>query len=451
MNPASMTRKVLIITYYWPPSGGAGVQRWLKFVKYLPENGYDVIVITVDPKYASYPQIDDSWQAETNENVKVIRTKTFEPYNLYKKISGSRESPFGGFANESEPNTIQRFSRFIRGNIFIPDPRKGWNKYVLKAVGEILKTEKIDAVITSSPPHSTQVAGLAIKKKYGIPWIADLRDPWTDIYYYNSLYHLPFAGRKDALYEQQVLENADAILVVSPSIKRIFLSKTRKIVVDKIHIIPNGYDIEDFASPKPAPTDRFELVYTGTMADSYNISSFLAALETVAIHFPPGSIKIHIVGVVAPNIMSQIKKTKISDLFEFTGYLNHHEAIDCMTGASALLLVIPDIKNNEGILTGKLFEYMASGRPIIGIGPVKGDASEILAGTSTGKMFESTDTNGIAAELKRLVGLWKNNQPAEIDSNAVMEYSRHSLTGKIASLLSNLIPTSTEYNSTPLK
>jgi glycosyltransferase involved in cell wall biosynthesis len=440
MNPASPASKVLIITYYWPPSGGAGVQRWLKFVKYLPEMGYEPIVITVDTKYASYAQIDHSLETEVNENVRVIRTKSFEPYNLYKKVSGSQEVPFGGFANESKPSFIQRFSRFIRGNMFIPDPRKGWNKYVLKEVNELLKTEKIEAVITSSPPHSTQLIGLQIQKKYGIPWIADLRDPWTDIYYYDSLYHLPFAKRKDASYELQVLENADAVLVVSPSIKRNFLAKSEKLKAAKIHIIPNGFDNEDFASPKPVSTDKFELVYTGTMADSYNITSFLEALETVSTHFSPGTIKVSVVGIVAPNILNQINDTKISSLFGFKGYLNHSEAIDYMSGSSALWLVIPEIKNNEGILTGKLFEYLATGKPIIGIGPVKGDAAEILNRTASGKMFESQDAEGMAEELKRLIERWKLNKSPENNSNAVKEYSRRSLTGEIASILSHIIP-----------
>lgn len=440
MDPASPARKVLIITYYWPPSGGAGVQRWLKFVKYLPETGYEAIVITVDPAYASYAQIDQTLQAEVNENVRVIRTKSFEPYNLYKKVSKSREVPYGGFANESKPSFIQRFSRFIRGNMFIPDPRKGWNKYVLKAVNELLKTEKIEAVITSSPPHSTQLIGLEIEKKYGIRWIADLRDPWTDIYYYDSLYHLPFAKRKDASYELQVLENADAILVVSPSIKRNFLAKSGKLKAEKIHIIPNGFDNEDFASPKPVSTDKFEIVYTGTMADSYNITSFLEALETVSTHFSPGIIKVRIVGIVAPGIMNQINNSRLSNLFEFKGYLNHSEAIDYMTGSSALWLVIPEIKNNEGILTGKLFEYLATGKPIIGIGPVKGDAAEILNRTASGKMFESHDAAGMANELKRLIEVWKNGTKISNDISKIKCYSRQSLTQEIANLIAKIIP-----------
>ena len=175
------------------------------------------------------------------------------------------------------------------------------------------------------------------------------------------------------------------------------------------------------------------------MADSYNITSFFEALETVSTHFSPGIIKVLIVGIVAPGIMNQINKSRLSSLFEFKGYLNHSEAIDYMTGSSALWLVIPEIKNNEGILTGKLFEYLATGKPIIGIGPVKGDAAEILHRTASGKMFESNDATGMAEELRRLIEVWKQNKKPENVSNAVKEYSRRSLTEEIASLLSNLI------------
>jgi len=174
-------KKVLIITYYWPPSGGAGVQRMLKFVKYLHQLGVQITVITVDPRKASYQLTDDSFLKDIPDDINVIKTNTFEPFNLYKSLGSKKEIPHSGFANETNPGFFQKASRFVRGNFFIPDARRGWNKYAYREAIKVIKNNKIDAIITSSPPHSTQLVGLKLKNKYNIPWVADLRDPWTDI------------------------------------------------------------------------------------------------------------------------------------------------------------------------------------------------------------------------------------------------------------------------------
>jgi hypothetical protein len=200
-------RKVLIITYYWPPSGGAGVQRWLKFAKYLPEFGVEPIVLTVDPKYASYPQRDESLEKDIHQKLKVYKTKTFEPLNLLSGILGKKNVPYGGFTNVNKKSFLQTILRFIRGNFFIPDARVGWNNYAYKKAKEIIEEYKIDTVITTSPPHSTQLIGLELKKKLSITWIADFRDPWTDIYYYKDLLHTCLAKRLDKNKEQEVSNN----------------------------------------------------------------------------------------------------------------------------------------------------------------------------------------------------------------------------------------------------
>ena len=196
-------KKVLLITYYFPPSGGAGVQRWLKTIKYLPEFGVEAIVLTVDPAVASYPQVDESLCADVPSSLKVYTTKTKEILSLYKRVSPKREVPYGGFANEPNPTLLQKISRFIRGNFFLPDPRRGWNKYALAKAKEIIESEGITTVITTSPPHSTQLIGLELKKQYpNINWVADLRDPWTDIYYNSDLYPTSWAQRRNLNYER---------------------------------------------------------------------------------------------------------------------------------------------------------------------------------------------------------------------------------------------------------
>ncbi|MBA7559552.1 hypothetical protein ES708_01167 [subsurface metagenome] len=193
--PSIPSKKVLIITYYWPPSGGAGVQRWLKFVKYLPEFNIQPYVLSVNPKYASFPLLDKSLEKEVPESVQVFKTKSREPFSFYKKVTGESEIPYAGFVNQGNPGFLNKIARAIRGNLFIPDARVGWNKFALKKALEIIQKYEIDTLITTSPPHSTQLIGLKLKNKTGVNWIADLRDPWTDIYYYKQMYHTIWAKK----------------------------------------------------------------------------------------------------------------------------------------------------------------------------------------------------------------------------------------------------------------
>ncbi|WP_223284588.1 glycosyltransferase [Hymenobacter qilianensis] len=246
--------RLLVITYYWPPSGGAGVQRSLKFVKHLPSFCVEPTVITVDASQGAYPVIDESLAAEVPASVRVFRTNTSEPFDSYKKLTGRKQIPHGGFANESKSSFQQQVFKFLRGNLFIPDPRRGWNKHVLQQCAELLaQGHTFDAVLTSSPPHSTQLIGLELKKRYGLRWIADMRDPWTDIYYYKELNHTPPARWLDAWYERQVLEQADEVLVTSPDTKRLFLGKSPRLAASKFHVLPNGYDESDFREPSAPP------------------------------------------------------------------------------------------------------------------------------------------------------------------------------------------------------
>ena len=393
-------KKVLIITYYWPPSGGAGVQRWLKFAKDLNQFGIEPIVLTVDEGNASYALIDDTLKIDIDDSIIVVRTKTNEPFKLYSKFSKKNEIPYAGFANESKPTFFQKFMRFIRGNFFIPDARIGWNKFAIAEADKLIKLHNIDLIFTSSPPHSTQLIGLALKRKFGIPWIADLRDPWTDIYYYKKFYHLPFAKKKDANIERKVLEEANSILVVSETIKQLFQLKSDKIEFDKIRVIPNGFDESDFIFNDEIKIDlnTFILTYTGTLADNYNIDILINSLKSIEV-FLKGFI-LRFVGKVSPNQKNNILQKNFLFKVEFIPYVEHKESIRYLLESNMLLLVIPNVKDNEGILTGKIFEYLAAKKPILCIGPVNGDASKIIEECRTGCVFDYHDTKGITAFIK---------------------------------------------------
>ncbi len=432
-------KKVLIITYYWPPSGGAGVQRMLKFVKYLTEFGIEPIVITVDEKKASYQLTDKSLLKDIPDNIRIIKTNTFEPFEFYKLFGRKKEIPHSGFANESNPGLVQKAMRFIRGNFFIPDARKGWNKYAYKAALEVLKTENIDAIITSSPPHSTQVLGLKLKKLSSLPWIVDLRDPWTDIYYYKQMLHTAIAKNIDAKYEKDVLENSDAIMVVSQDIKRIFASKTTKNISDKIHVIPNGFDEEDFEIERIENRNEFSITYTGTFADIYVVDAFLEAFKKITETHNDVNLKVKFIGKVTGNLIEKTEQYNLSNYFSFKPYVPHNESVKALLSSTVLLMVIPQMEKNEGILTGKLFEYLGSEKPIICIGPTHGDAANIIENCNAGKTFDYNDVSGIYNYLNNLLISYKEGKLNEYKSLNVNQYSRRKLTEKLADIINKSV------------
>jgi len=420
-------KKVLIITYYWPPSGGAGVQRWLKFAKYLPEFGWQPIILTVDPMYASYPQRDESLLSEVDPGCLVYTTKSFELYNLYKLISGKKEVPYGGFANDSKEGIFQKISKFMRGNFLLPDPRKGWNSYALKKAIELINQYNIDTVVTTSPPHSTQLIGLKLKQRFNLQWIADLRDPWTDIYYYSQFNHTALARRIDKTYERKVVENADLLITVSEDVKRLFVEKSELSIAAKTIVIPNGFDEDDFRMPTVPIEKRKIITYTGTISEAYDVDCLLSALSCLDNRLK-SELLIRFVGKVPPSVERKFKATGLE--LELVGYVDHPKSIEYLFRSNLLLLVIPKVKNNRGILTGKFFEYLASHKPILAIGPTDGDLAGIIQETQCGKLFDYEDTEGMLKYIRENL-----DHPVDMKNPELAnQYSRKELTRKIVQL-----------------
>lgn len=429
--------KVLIITYYWPPSGGAGVQRILKFVKYLPGYGIKPYIITVNEDKASYPVIDNSLSSDIPEEAVIIRTDTFEPYDLYSKILRKKSIPTG-FSNESEPGMVQIISRFIRGNFFIPDARIGWGKFAIGEAVKIIENEKINTIITTSPPHSVQVTGLKLKEKFRhIRWIADLRDPWTDIYYYNEFSHLPFARKKDLLLEKKVLENADEIITVSKSLRELFLKKSEKINPEKIKVIHNGFDEDDFKKNVINDKKGFIITYTGTIAESYNPHVFFHALKDAVEKIQGLKFLLRFVGNPASSLIKYANDISLSGKVEVIPSVTHERSVEYLLESDALLLVIPEIKNDKGILTGKLFEYLAARKPVICIGPAAGDAAEIIKECKAGKTFERNMQKEITDFICQLAADRNAGINPLSDENVYKNYSRQNQ----AKMLSEIIKT----------
>ncbi len=414
--------KVLIITYYWPPGSGAGVQRWLKFSKYLPPLDWEPFILTVDPVYAAFPVTDNSLLNEISPDLRVYRTRARDWFRIYRK--DKTKIPSAGFATHDNKSFAGNIIKFVRGNFFIPDPRRGWNRFALREACRLIETEDIKYVITTSPPHSTQLIGLALRKKYPeIKWIADLRDPWTDIYYYNQFFHTLLARKIDEHYEKEVLKKADRIITVGNSLRNLFASKLTE-SVDKIEVISNGYDEEDFSGIKYADPEVFTISYIGTLSDSYPLSGFMDAFYRLT--NSGYRIKLKFVGAVSPHQKQNILlKSETTDI-EFLSYVNHLDAIQLMTESSLLLLIIPDHFSNKSILTGKLFEYLASGKPILCVGPTDGDAAEILENTSHGKCAAYSDKEGIS----RIIEDYYHSSP-NLRKEAPKEYSRSVLTKRL--------------------
>jgi glycosyltransferase involved in cell wall biosynthesis len=426
--------KVLIITYYWPPSGGAGVQRWLRFSKYLPRFEWEPVIITVDPEYAAYPVTDDSLLTGLDSSVKIYKTPATDYFSIYKK--NKSKIPTAGFANSADKSLKGKLMRFVRGNFFIPDPRRGWNKFAFKKACALIESEGISHVITTSPPHSTQLIGLKLRKKYpGIKWIADLRDPWTDIYYYSQFYHTSIAREIDKGYEKKVLKEADCIITVGKSLKSHYSNKLPGIE-NKIEVITNGFDEDDFEGHISGETTKFTISYIGTLSDSYPIESFLDALNAQDEKYSNYILKF--IGTVSPKqqklILSKIHKSSI----EFIPYVDHNKAITYMYSSDLLLLIIPDHPSNKSIITGKLFEYIASAKPIICLGPVDGDAGDIITSVKSGKIFGYNDLKSISDYIK---GSFHNKESGVNNltkNDLIQNFSGKSLTARLVQVIHHL-------------
>lgn len=419
-------RKVLIITYYWPPAGGPGVQRWLKFSKFLPENNIQPIILTVDPEYATYPIIDTSLEQEVSNQIKVYRTETKEFFGAYKKATNRKEVPYSGFA--SEANTIslkEKLARFVRGNFFYPDPRKGWKKFAVAKAEELINSEEIEAIITTGPPHSTHLIGLALKEKLGLPWMADFRDPWTDIYYYRDFYPTPMVRRLESTMEMSVLKDSDLIATASPGFAKMLAGK----LGDDSKLLPvtNGFDDDDIqALPLESKDKQLVITYTGTLTTKYPLKTLVDGLQSMPTEVQK-KVTLNVVGKLDQGSEELLRSPKGHYHLNLPGYVSHGEVMGFLEQSTHVLLLIPILKGNEGIIPAKLFEYIGSGRQIIGIGPRPSDAAEIIENNNFGKFF-TPDQSG---DLKDWL-IESGNTQSELDSEVRNKFSRRYLTTKLA-------------------
>ncbi|HNB31076.1 MAG TPA: glycosyltransferase [Saprospiraceae bacterium] len=431
----SSKKTVLIITYYWPPSGGPGVQRCLYFVKYLREFGWEPIVYTVEN--GEFPYLDNSLEKQIPDGVEVIKKEAWEPFSIYKKLMGLDKTV------KLKPNImvektgrpwLHKLSTFVRGNFFIPDARMFWIQPSVKFLKQYTEEHHIDVIMTSSPPHSVQLIGYHLKKLTGIPWLSDYRDPWTKIFFWDKLKMTGWAKRKNEQLENKCLAAADRIVTVSQGCSRDFAALSSK----NVEVITNGFDE---SSNHDLVSARHDLVigYGGTLSNDRNPELLWQVIgELCNAGVKEGKhLRIQFTGAIDPAVYDSIRDAGLEHHLIVCEALPHDEYLRKIRSSDILLLI--GAKDQPGVLTGKLFEYLSFQIPIISISPRGSDIEEILKQTGCGVNADYNSKEEIASALRRVIAMTGASGQFSPNKNEIDQYSRRNLTARLASVLDSMI------------
>jgi len=431
-------KKALIITYYWPPSGGAGVQRWLKFVKYLREFGWEPQIYT--PLEPDFPIRDHTLAADIPDDIEVIRKPIWEPYSFYKKIAGGESTPkinSGTLNNPKSPGIVSQLSVWIRGNLFIPDARKFWIRPSIRFLRKYLKEHPVDVIISTGPPHSMHLIALKLKEQLNIPWLADFRDPWTDIDYYKEMEISKLADRRHKKLELKTITTCNAMVVVSPEMK----TNYEKMGSKNVHLITNGFDPDDIVSDQALLDTRFSISHIGALPPGFNLKGLWHVLAELKETLPgfKNNLVIRLVGKVDDSVIDDLRSQNLEKLLELPGYVTHDQAANFMKQSAVLLLVINhNSPNARGILTGKFFEYLAARRPILAIGPTDGSLAGILEESGAGKITVYNDIDQIRNMIMDLYDKYLHNKLINT-GEGIEKFTRKRLTAQLAKVLNEII------------
>ena len=428
-------KRVLIITYYWPPSGGAGVQRWLKFVKYLRGFGIEPVIYT--PSNPEMPVEDSSLLKDIPPGLEIIQQPIWEPYHWYKKWVGVKpqEKINTGFLSESDkPKWTEKIGVWIRGNFFIPDARCFWIQPSIRYLTDYIRKHPVDLIISTGPPHSMHLIAKGIKKKTNLPWIADFRDPWTQIDFYDQLMLTRWADRKHRKMEREVIQSADHVITVTHEDHLDFLNKGCVAATQ----ITNGYD-DEFTN-QVALDSHFSLVHVGSIPPARNHTILWKAIQELTQENPSfaQSFRLHLIGKTDISVRHRLKEYKIEEYVSLIPYLNHEEAVQAQQKAQILLLLVNQSINSKSILTGKFFEYLAAHRPIVAIGPSDGEVAHIIEECRAGSCIDFEDLPKLKATLLTLFEEWKSAGSCAINSGQFEQYSRKNLTEKLSQIIHSI-------------
>lgn len=430
--------KVLIITYYWPPSGGSGVQRWLKFVKYLPSYGWEPHVFT--PENPSFAVQDPSLEKDVPPEAEVIRFPIWEPYDAFYKISGwfgpKKQATPTALVPSRNKTLFQTISTWIRGNLFVPDPRRFWIKPSVSFLADYVRDNNIETIITTGPPHSIHLIGLRLKEKNpALRWVADFRDPWTEWGMWDSLMVSKTVRKIHRRLESKVLSTADEIITITPFYVRRFEQLSHR----SVRLLTNGFDEDDFRDLVHSRSEKFLIRHVGIVNEKCDPRPLMYALknEIEANHDLARDVAVEFIGEVHPDFRRFVSEDKIlAGVTRFPGAVRHDELIPIYGSSSLLLLILTGYKDAEGFLPGKLFEYFATGLPVLGVGPADGDAGVLLRATSAGNMVESDDEPGIRSVLRKAYDNWRTSDQPQVNKNQFDSFSRRAITGQLVNILS---------------
>ena len=429
-------KKVLILTYYWPPSGGGGVHRNLKYAKYFRDFGWEPVIYTAED--ADYPSEDKSLFKDVPENLEVVKHPIWEPYDVYRKLVGIKKGKkiYSGFISENKKMGFkQRLAVWVRGNFFIPDARKYWIKPSIRHLVKYLKENPVDAIISSGPPHSMHLIGLGIKKKLDIPWVADFRDPWTNIDFYDQLQLSGWADRKHKRLEKEVLQKADQVVTVSWH----WANDFKNLGAPGIQVITNGFDPEDFEFEGAPNPQEFSIAHIGSLNKDRNPPVLWEALNDLCTEIPgfKDKLVIRLIGNTDISVKGELERLGLMDNADFQGYMPHKEVLKQQKSSQVLLLLLNNTPNVLGVVPGKLFEYMATGRPILAIGPEAGDSAKIIRGSGAGAVCGFEDREEMKKAIRDLYVRYEEGN-LEGGGIGIEVYSRKSITGNMAKILNGL-------------
>ncbi|MBW6516299.1 MAG: glycosyl transferase [Candidatus Cloacimonetes bacterium] len=421
-------KRLLLISYYFPPCGGAGVQRWLRFIRYLPKYGWMPTVVTTSE--GDYPVFDSSLCKKIPDEVKVIRTKTPAFNQIFKMIKSDKDDnyPYGSLRTSKEDSFLKKSLYWMRINMVVPDSRVVWNKIAFNTALDEIRKKRYDLVVTTGPPHSTHLVGLEIKKKILINWIADFRDPWTKIYYLQDLPQNKILHKINQNFEKTVLEKADLSLIISNSIADSLPAGNKQ-------VLSNGYDPEDYFNTDIISSSFFRIKYVGKLTEGQDIKKPLNWLNEISKERKIGNIEFSFVGTLSG--VAKYERDFPYLHIRSIGYLNHLRAISEMSNADILILLINKCSDNKGILTSKLFEYIGSKTFIIGIGPTDGEAAEILEKYNAGKMVEYDDREGFVNIVTELYKKW-NKRTNIKNSTEISKLSAPNQTKELSEILEQI-------------
>ncbi len=427
-------KKVLIVTYYWPPTGGSGVQRWLKFVKYLPSLGWQPYVFT--PENPTFEIRDDTLLKDVPAEAEVIRFPIWEPYKIFARVSrlmGRNEVSQIDLVVAGKKNLFQRITGWIRGNILIPDPRIFWVKPSVTFLEDFLKSNGISTIITTGPPHSVHLIGLKLKKlDPALNWIVDLRDPWSEWDLFDTLSLTRWARRRHQSLEKEVLRLADRVITIAPYHVRRFEVLGRR----KVELITNGFDEDDFKGIKKVRTENFTIRHIGMVDELRDPRPFMQAVRELLTQNPSWrtQVKIEFIGSVNSSFREFVAiDPLLSSITKFSNPLPHKALLTLYGETDIQLLVLAHTALAPGNLPGKFFEYLASGNFIFGVGPENGDAGDVLRKTQAGRMIEKHNTAAMKTLLTERFDHWKKDLHEE--DRDVAAFSRRELTRKLAVIL----------------